>query len=230
MTQGPASLAGIAASVGNPARANILLALLDGRALTAKELAFAAGVSPQTTSEHLAQLLAAGLTAVTRQGRHAYYRIASPNVARMMESIMAVSADQAERTPLHWRGGEALRQARTCYDHLAGRLGVALCDALVEQGHVVLGDDGGEVTPAGTAFLSDLGMTLQGRRCFCRPCLDWSERRTHLGGAVGAAICRYCFDHGWIARMSGSRAVRITPDGAARLPQTFGMTLDVCQG
>src|SRR5579871_3034623 len=168
------SIAATAALLGDPARANILAALLDGRALTAKELAFAAHVTPQTASGHLAKLTDGGLLAAEKQGRHRYYRLASPLVGQMLEGVMAV-AGGARRT--EWRGGEALRTARTCYDHLAGRLGVALADALAERGHVALGPDGGEVTEAGVEFLQEFGAApAPGRRVFCRPCLDWSER------------------------------------------------------
>src|SRR4051794_40498311 len=138
----------IAALLGDPARANILVALLDGRALTAKELAFAAHVSPQTTSGHLAKLTDAGLLSMEKQGRHRYFRLASPLVGQMLESVMAVAGDTTS-APRTWRGGDALRTARTCYDHLAGRLGVALADALTGAGHLVLTADGGEVTASG---------------------------------------------------------------------------------
>src|SRR5712672_1260304 len=147
------SLAEIAALVGNPARANMLTALLDGRALSASELAYAGGVAPQTASEHLAKLNEGRLLALAKQGRHSYYRLASPLIARMLESIMAVAADGPARYQPRWRGGDALRNARTCYDHLAGRLGVALADVLVERDRIALSDDGGIVTPEGDRVL-----------------------------------------------------------------------------
>src|SRR5882672_6760579 len=137
------SLADVAALVGNPARANVLTAPLDGRALTAGELAYAAGVAPQTASGHLAKLTEGRLLALTKQGRHSYYRLASPLIGRMLESIMAVAADGPPRYQPRWRGGDALRNARTCYDHLAGRLGVALADALVARDYLMLSEDGG---------------------------------------------------------------------------------------
>src|SRR5665213_1491917 len=147
MLQGP-SVATIGALIGNPARANILASLLDGRALTAGELAWAAGVSPQTTSAHLAQLTEARLLAREKQGRHRYFRLASAAVAEMLESIMVVAAADAPAAGPKWRGGEALREARTCYDHLAGRLAVGLAEALVVRRRVVLCEDGGQVTTA----------------------------------------------------------------------------------
>jgi DNA-binding transcriptional ArsR family regulator len=224
-------MAEIAALVGNPARANILLALGDGRALTATELAYAAHVSPQTTSGHLAQLTASGLLSLSKQGRHSYYRLASPLVGRMLEAIMAVAAGTPScRTP-RWCGDEALRTARTCYDHLAGRLAVALTDALIARESLVLTDDGGELTLGGTDLLQDFGIDLaalrQRRRVFCRPCLDWSERRPHLAGAVGAAIAARCFDLGWIARQRDSRALTILPAGADGLAKVFGVCLEL---
>ena len=168
----------VAALVGNPARANILMALVDGRALTATELAYVAGVTPQTASEHLARLTEANLLSLTKQGRHSYFRLASPKVARMIEGIMVVAADGPQRYRPRWNGDDQLRTARTCYDHIAGRLGVALTDALTQRKHVVLTEDGGMVTRAGEKFLADFGIELkdarEGRRTFCRPCLDWS--------------------------------------------------------
>jgi len=220
-------LAEIGALVGNPARANILTALLDGRALTATELAYAARVSPQTTSGHLGQLTEARLLVVERQGRHAYYRLASPLVGRMLEGIMAVAANGAPRHQPVWKGGEALRTARTCYDHLAGRLGVALADALAARRQIVLGADGGEVTRRGAGFLGEFGIDLAAietrHRAFCRPCLDWSERRPHLAGAVGAALAARCFELGWIARQRDGRAVTILPAGEQGFAESFGI-------
>ncbi len=219
-------MATVAALLGDPARAHILTALLDGRALTAKELAFAAHVSPQTTSGHLARLAEAGLLAAEKQGRHRYFRLASPLVGQMLESVMAVAGPEPSRTGT-WRGGEALRTARTCYDHLAGRLGVALADSLAAAGHVMLTSDGGEVTEAGHAFLRDFGAEpVPGRRVFCRPCLDWSERRPHIAGRLGAALATRCLDLGWIERQRNSRAVTITRAGESGFAERFGIRLD----
>jgi DNA-binding transcriptional ArsR family regulator len=222
-------IAEIAALVGDPARANIISALMDGRALTAGELAYAAGVSPQTTSGHLAKLTEARLLVPRKQGRHRYYRLATPAVGRMIEGIMAVAADGPPRHSPPGKFDAALRTARTCYDHFAGRLGVGLADALVERGHVVLADEGGEVTAAGVDFLGALGVDLaaaqQRRRAFCRPCLDWTERRPHLAGAVGAALAARCFDLRWFERMRDSRALVITPGGRHGLAEVFGLSL-----
>jgi DNA-binding transcriptional ArsR family regulator len=171
-TQPP--IAEVAALVGNPARANILSVLLDRRALTATELAYIGGVSPQTASGHLSKLTEGGLLVVHKQGRHSYLRLASPLIGQMLERIMTVAADgPAPRNRPRCRGDEPLRLARTCYDHLAGRLGVALADALVERGYVLLGQDGGIVTAPGEAFFADFGIELRqhghGKRAFCRP-------------------------------------------------------------
>jgi len=226
-----ANLVEVAALVGDTARATMLAALMSGQSLTASELAFVAHVSRSTASEHLAKLAAARLVAVSKRRRCSYYRIASPLVARMLESIKAVAAIE---TPPRYQPrsvrDDALRFARTCYDHLAGRLGVAIADALVAKGYVVLDEDGGEVTKAGTDFLVTFGADLTARsrtsRIFCRPCLDWSERRPHLAGLVGALICHRCLELGWVARERDSRAVRVTTEGRIGFFETFGLDLD----
>jgi DNA-binding transcriptional ArsR family regulator len=222
----------VAALSGDPARASMLHALMDGRALTASELARAAGIAPQSASSHLARMTAAGLLAVEKQGRHRYHRLATPSVARMMESIMQVAADlepDRRRITVGPRDA-ALRKARTCYDHFAGQLGVALADALVEQGRVELTGDGGILTPAGVAFLGEIGIdtspmlargTKRSGRVLCRPCLDWSERRPHLAGLVGATLCTHSMDQGWTRRIPGTRAVDVTPKGERVLRERF---------
>jgi DNA-binding transcriptional ArsR family regulator len=219
-----ARFAEVAALAGDPARAGMLHALMDGRALTASELARVAGITPQTATGHLTRMTAAGLLSVEKQGRHHYHRLASAAVAQMMESIMQVASGlEADRPKLTVGPRDrALKAARTCYDHLAGRLGVALADALVAADYAELAADAGVITDAGIEFLARLGVdveTLVSRhgkrpaRILCRPCLDWSERRSHLAGAVGAALCAQSLVQGWIRRIDGSRAVTITPDG-----------------
>jgi DNA-binding transcriptional ArsR family regulator len=230
MTYANLDLAEIGALVGDPARANILAVLADGRALTASELSYVARVTPQTTSGHLAKLAAANLLAPTRQGRHRYYRLASPLVAQMLESMIAVAALQLPpRRRLPSRIDDEMRTARTCYDHLAGRLGVGLADALAARRQVVLGEEGGEVTAAGLRFLADFGANPSriggSRRPLCRTCLDWSERRWHIAGAVGAALCRRALELGWIERRRDSRAVIITPEGSRGFAEKFGLSL-----
>ncbi len=222
----PSALAGTAALVGDPARANMLAALMDGRALTATELATVAGITPQTASGHLARLTESGLLAMERQGRHRYHRLASPAVAQMIESTMSVAAPRRKAVVVGPRDA-ALRRARTCYDHLAGQLGVAIADTMVSRALVELSPDGGALTENGALFLRGIGVEIDlGRptgRVFCRPCLDWSERRPHIAGAVGAALCRACFARGWVRRIEGTRAVAVTPSGNAAFKETFGL-------
>jgi DNA-binding transcriptional ArsR family regulator len=226
----------VAALAGDPARAAMLHALMDGRALTATELAQVASITPQTASGHLTRMATAGLLGVEKQGRHRYYRLASPAVAQMIESIMQVASvpDPAQRPLVVGPRDAALRTARTSYDHLAGRLGVALADALGEGGRVELARDGGLVTDAGMAFFDRIGIDVEaltarrsGRaaRIVCRPCLDWSERRPHLAGSVGAALCAHSFAKDWIRRIRGTRAVAITPKGQRVFREQFGAQL-----
>jgi DNA-binding transcriptional ArsR family regulator len=225
MDKGP-NIAQVASLVGDPARANMLAALLDGKALTASELAYVAGVPPQTASGHLAKLSDAKLLALEKQGRHRYFRLASALVGQMLEGLMAVAETGPARHRPHWQGGDALRGARTCYDHLAGRLAVSIADTLIARGHVILDGDGGNVTEAGRTFLESAGIdlaTASKRRVFCRPCLDWSERRPHLAGALGAAICRHTLAQGWLIPISDSRALEITAKGRQSLFETFGI-------
>lgn len=225
---GNVDIAVVGSLVGDPARANILCALLDGRALTATELAYAAGVSPQTTSGHLAKLIDANLVTVQPQGRHRYYRLAAPEVGHMLEAIVAVAANGQKRYRPRSPADEVLRQARTCYDHFAGLLGVAIADALQERGCVVLGEDGGEVTANGHAFFTTFGLDLtraKSRRVFCRPCIDWTERRPHLAGLVGAALATRCFELGFVERMPKGRALSITRAGRRGFAEAFGLRL-----
>jgi DNA-binding transcriptional ArsR family regulator len=226
-----ANMVEVAALVGDTARATMLAALMGGQALTASELASLAHVSRPTASGHLGKLTAARLLSVTQKRRNRYYRIASPLVANMLESIKAVAAlETPPRYQPRSAQDDALRFARTCYDHLAGRLGVAVADALVAKKFVVLTEEGGEVTPTGARFLAKFGANLisktAGRRIFCRACLDWSERRYHVAGFVGAEIWRRCLELGWLARRSDTRAVRVTPAGRRGLRETFGIRLD----
>lgn len=225
-----------ASLVGDLARASMLAALMDGRALTATELARTAGITPQTASGHLALMTDAGLLAVERQGRHRYHRLASPSVARMLEGIMSVAAapDGAGRknrksAVVTGPRDQALRHARTCYDHLAGEIAVAMTDRMLAAGHIEFTADGGAVTRDGARFLQDLGVELhtwndsrQGTsRLFCRPCLDWSERRHHLAGTLGAALCQCCLSKGWVRRLSNTRALTVTPAGYSVFSQAF---------
>jgi DNA-binding transcriptional ArsR family regulator len=225
-----ANMVEVAALVGDTARSTMLGALMSGQALTGSELAFLAHVSRATASEHLAKLVEARLLTVTRKRRFNYYCIASPLVARMLESIKVVAAIEVPpRYQPRSARDDALRFARTCYDHLAGYVAVAIADALTARGYIALDDDGGEVTEAGSGFLAGLGIALtapsRSRRIFCRPCLDWSERRYHVAGHVGSEICRCCLQLSWFARERDSRALRLTPAGMAGLRDTFGVVI-----
>ena len=225
---GAMDMAETAALVGDPSRAAMLAALMDGRALTAGELAHIAGVTPATASGHLIKLVNGGLAAGAAQGRHRYYRLGSPAVARILEGLMAVSVLRPERARATPRIDPGLRAARSCYDHLAGALGVALADALVARGAVTLEADAGEITEAGRALLEDFGIALEapgGRRPLCRPCLDWSERRPHLAGAVGAALLEHLLALGWITRTATPRQIIVTPAGRLGLRSAFGIAL-----
>jgi DNA-binding transcriptional ArsR family regulator len=224
-----ANLVEVAALVGDTARATMLNALMGGQSLTATELAYCANVSRSTASDHLSKLVAARLLTVMRNRRFSYYRIASPLVATMLESIKVVAAIEVppRRHPRSAKD-DALHFARSCYDHLAGQLGVAVTDALVAMGHIVLTEEGGEVTSAGESFLSTFGADLKPRtrRIFCQPCLDWSERRYHIKGLVGARILDRLLELGWLKCVSGGRALQLTSSGRAGLSETFQIEIN----
>ena len=222
------NLVEVAALVGDTARATMLGALMGGRSLTAKELAYYANISRSTASGHLSKLVAARLLTVVRERRFSYYRIASPLVASMLESIKVVAAIEVPPGRQPAANDDALRFARSCYDHLAGQVGVAVADALVAMGHIVLTDEGGEVTFSGGRFLSAFGVDLRPRtrRIFCQPCLDWSERRYHLKGLVGARILDRLLELGWFKCVSGSRALQLTSSGRAGLSEIFQIEIN----
>src|SRR5881227_1327029 len=189
MKAGP-DIAMVAALVGDPARSNMLTALMSGRALTASELAQEAGITPQTASSHLAKLEAGGLVEPEKQGRHRYYRLTGPDVAGVLEGLMGLAARVGHLRTRTGPRDPALRRARVCYDHLAGAAGVRMLDRLRAKKYLAGSDDALRVTPAGVRFFAKAGIELDGmdsgRRPLCRACLDWSERRIHLGGALGA--------------------------------------------
>ncbi|MFJ4794041.1 ArsR/SmtB family transcription factor [Kitasatospora purpeofusca] len=237
------SLARLAALLADPTRAAFCTALLDGRAWTAGELARQAGVAPSTASEHLSRLIEGGLLAEERQGRHRYVRLAGPEVATLIEDLSAFTPPTGTpdgtpgRTPAGSPAPRSLREstrlsaearARTCYDHLAGRLGVTVGDAVLARG-LVTEEDGPTLTAAGRAWLTDLGAELPpragrpGARPVVRTCLDWTERRNHLGGAFGALLCRTALDRSWVERIGSGRALRVTPDGERALRELLGV-------
>lgn len=224
MISGPI-LAEAAALIGDSTRATMVSALLDGRPLAASDLAAAARITPQTASAHLAKLTEAGVLSVIRVGRHRYFRLASPTVVEMIEGIVAFALEKRPRYRPISKQARALNAARICYDHLAGRLSVDLTDALVARKYVEIDRDAARITPAGTAFLEQFGIQFPSpkRRRLCRPCLDWTERRPHIAGAVGAAITARLFDLDWMQRMPRSHAVVVTSSGRRGLQQTFGI-------
>lgn len=216
MADGP-NIARVAALLGDPARAGALAALMADRALTATELATLAGVTKQTMSAHLAKLLDASLVTVDPQGRHRYFRLADEDVATLLESLMGVAFRTGAVRLVASPREPALRRARVCYDHLAGELGVATYEALLSRRALELSPDGLRLTSAGREWFAQLGVDAAAaercRRSFCRPCMDWSERRYHLAGSLGAALLARLTELGWARRDRDSRAIRFTARG-----------------
>lgn len=216
MKEGP-DLSRIAALVGDPARANMLSALMSGTALTASELALEAGVTLPTASSHLSKLAEGGLVSVASQGRHRYYALSGPQVASMLEAISGVAAAVGPKRARPGPRDEALREARICYDHLAGTRGVALFDFLV--GKELLRETAGGIEPTrdGMRWFAGFGVDLdalsRSRRPLCRSCLDWSVRRSHLAGGLGAAMLERITANGWARRLPDSRVIAFTPPG-----------------
>ena len=225
MRTGP-DIASIGALMGDPARANMLTTLMSGQALTASELATVAGVAAATASGHLMQLLDGNLLAVEKQGRHRYYRLAGPEVAAAIEALMELADQSGQRRVQPGPKDPALRLARVCYDHLAGDRGVELF-ARLTRGKLIILDDGAlSITSRGERQFAEFGIDIaamkSGRRPVCRTCLDWSARRSHLAGALGARLLDRMFDLGWAHRVAGSRVVRFSPRGETQLARMFG--------
>lgn len=220
-------IASIATLMGDPARALMLGALMDGRARTASELAAEAGISRPTASAHLARLTEGRLLAMASQGRHRYFQLRSPAVAAALEALM-VLGEQHAHVSVQGRASPE-REARSCYDHLAGRLGVSLLDRMSGDGYLLIADGNIQLTDPGEQFICDLGIELQAvrkqRRTFASLCLDWSERRHHLGGALGAALLQHALLTGWVQREPDSRAVTLTARGALAFRKQFGLSL-----
>ncbi len=193
----------------------MLQALMDGRALTATELAYAARITPQTASSHLAQLASASIVSVAKQGRHRYHRLATPHVAQLLESMMLVASNASARVTRSDPSDFRMRLARTCYDHVAGWLGVAIADTLVTRRWVEILDDAALVTSEGLDSLGKLGIVVETSdkrgRPLCRPCLDWSERRPHIAGRLGMTLCTHGLEKGWIRRRAEDRTPRYHP-------------------
>ena len=226
-------LSEVAALMGDPARAAMLSLLMDGRAHTASELALAAGITAQTASGHLGRMVDANLLAARAQGRNRFYRLASGDVAHAMESLMALAGTRAPpaSATAAWRRDPDLRFCRTCYDHLAGQIGLAATDSLTQHGHLEpKGARDWSLTASGEAFCTRLGVDLAGAKAahtrhFARQCLDWSERRPHISGALGSAIADTFFKKGWAERMRRGRTVRLTDSGRRALSSHFGTSL-----
>ncbi|MCB2109827.1 MAG: helix-turn-helix transcriptional regulator [Defluviimonas sp.] len=220
-----------AALIGDPARAAMLLALMRGQALTACELAHEAGVALSTTSSHLSRLRAGGLVAVRKSGRHKYFALAGEGAAGVIEALIGFAgAGPGERLRTGPKGlpgprDPALREARVCYNHLAGERGVRLYDSICARGFVITGPGGPDLSPAGRAFARDFGVAPEAldvtRQPACRECLDWSMRRSHLGGRAGRGFLAAIEARGWACRVAGSRVIRFTPEGARRFDQSF---------
>ncbi|MCP1854980.1 MULTISPECIES: ArsR/SmtB family transcription factor [unclassified Bradyrhizobium] len=219
-------LAELAGLIADPGRASILSRLMDGRPQTASELALVAGVTPQTASWHLSRMVERALLKVERRGPRRFYRLATPLVAQMLEGMMTVAAIDPQPSRPPPRIDPEMHRARTCYDHLAGELGVAVTDAMRDRGHLNLDHEAGELTACGRAFLGDLGIDLRSparsRRILCRPCLDWSERRPHLAGRAGAAVADLALQRDWIRRRPQGRSVEITDAGLLAFRNLFG--------
>jgi len=225
MKEGP-DIARIAALIGDPARANMLTALMSGKALTATELSHEAGVTVQTASSHLSRLEDGGLLNQRRQGRHKYFTLASDHVAQTLESLMGLAAGAGH---LRTRTGPkdiALRKARVCYNHLAGDMGTQMYDSFLRRGFLTVDGEGLSLTDAGEAFAREFEIDLDGLRAkrapLCRECLDWSERRSHLAGSLGRAILSRFEDLGWARRDKQSRVIHFSPDGERRFKEAFG--------
>ncbi len=225
MKEGP-DIARIAALIGDPARANMLTALMSGKALTVSELASEAGVTLQTASAHLSKLDAGGLLRPRKQGRHKYFSIASDDVAQVLEALMGLAAGAGHLRRRTGPKDAALRKARVCYNHLAGDKGTQLFDSILAQGHLVIEGDTLKLTASGHRFASDMGIDLasleKGKSTLCRECLDWSERRSHLAGSLGRAFLSRFEELGWVTRDQGSRAVIFSAAGETRFDQLFG--------
>lgn len=222
-------IARIASLVGMPVRTAMLLALMDGRAFTAHELARVGGVTPQTASGHLTQLVDAGLLTVIKQGRYRYHRLASQKVAAMLESIMQVAAIERPASSVILTGpkDKAMRKARLCYDHIGGRLGVAITDYLVEQRAIVLEQDSARITHRLQSALSPIDLTLNTASSTqsshaCQPCLDWSERRYHLAGPLGRQIGHHLIATGLLRHKEGQRALVVSSKGTLLLRRWLG--------
>ncbi len=224
MKEGP-DIARIASLIGEPARANILTALMVGKALTATELAQEAGVTTQTASAHLGRLEDGGLIRARKQGRHKYFSLATPGVASLLEALMGLAADRGHLRTRTGPRSDALRAARICYNHLVGEAGIQLYDSLLAQEFMCLNNTGLHLTKVGHAFFSEIGIDLEklksNRAPLCRECLDWSERRSHLAGSLGRALLAHMRRENWVSLEAGSRVATFTKAGKSAFALRF---------
>jgi DNA-binding transcriptional ArsR family regulator len=222
-------IASVAELIGEPARAAVLVALLDGRSLTAGELALIANVSAQSASAHLAKMVAGGLLKARSSGRHRYYGLAGPDVAHAMEALGAIATVPRPSAAPQSQNDLEIRKARSCYDHLAGRIAVEIVNALETSKVIrISGDRDYELGRNGRRWFSNLGIDTdalrRSRRSFARQCLDWTEGRPHLAGALGAELCARTLALGWFAKQRNKRALRVTHKGTRELHARFGIS------
>jgi DNA-binding transcriptional ArsR family regulator len=223
-----AAVAPVASLLADPVRVAIIMALSDGREVSAGDLALVAGVTAPTASAHLSKLAGAGFIRMRRESRYRFYRLVRPELMHVMEALAVLAPESAPRTHRQARIGRAVRAARTCYDHLAGRLGVLITQALIERDALHPAGRQFELTSEGETYLCETGLDLAAarasRRAFAPACLDWSERVPHVAGALGTALLSFLFEKGWLERMAGSRAVQVTAAGRRGLKNAFGVT------
>lgn len=226
MKEGP-DIAHIAALIGDPARANMLTALMSGKAMTVSELAEEAGVTIQTASSHLSKLDNGGLLRPRKQGRHKYFSLANDDVAHVLEGLMGLAAGSGHLRKRTGPKDAALRQARVCYNHLAGDMGTQMLDSLIAQGHLTLDGDDLNLTRSGEAFVTEIGIDVarlrQNKSPICRECLDWSERRSHLAGSLGRALLSRFEDLSWARRDQKTRVVSFSANGAKEFERLFSI-------
>ena len=224
MKEGP-DIALLGSLIGDPARANMLTALMSGKALTATELAGEAGVTPQTASTHLSKLQEGGLVRRRKQGRHRYFSLADDEVGGVLESLMGLAAKRGHTRTRTGPKDPALRRARVCYNHLAGEFGVQMLDSLLAREFAIEENDRMDLTDRGRAFVTEFGIDLDGlrssRRPLCKSCLDWSSRRSHLAGSLGTALLQHFYAQGWAKRQDGTRVVAFTRSGEAKFLDAF---------
>jgi DNA-binding transcriptional ArsR family regulator len=220
------NLAKVAALIGEPARARMLFALMEGREFSASELAYHAGASAQASSAHLAKLVAGGLLSVRSAGRQRLFKLASDRVAEAIETLASIAPVTPISSLTQQTAMVRLREARSCYDHLAGRLGVAVTNSLLKRGAIAGGDGGFHLTQEGERIFATLGVDIERlrdrKRSLVRACMDWTERRWHLAGSIGASLLEHFVEHNWLQRSRLDRSLSVTSIGRAEFSRRFG--------